>query len=71
MNCVVFYHDDAFELTFSFEGVESIVRYRHGIDGHGELVDFDSLSPQLQEKIYNKLRQELDYAKRFYQNGTT
>jgi len=64
MTTVLYYLGDSYETTFTLTGVTSIIKYHHGLNGHGELVDFDTLTPPLQTKIYKKLKQELDYAKR-------
>jgi hypothetical protein len=59
MTLPVFYSGDVYEINFTSEGVESILKYRHGLDGRGELVDYDTLPPQLQIKIFDKLSNAL------------
>lgn len=53
------YLGDVYEITYTPTGVTSILLYRRGELSRGEEVDFDKLSPQLQEKIYEKLREAL------------
>ena len=55
---------DAYEISFSHEGVESIVRYPRCRDGRGEVVDYDTLSPRVQNEIYKGLKHKLRRSQR-------
>ena len=72
MTTTLFFQSDAYEIFFTTEAVETIVKYRRGLDGRGELIeDFDKLPIQLQQAIYSKLKQELSYAKHNHKDDTT
>jgi hypothetical protein len=59
MTILVISFNNAYEITFTPNGVTSIVRYPQCRDGRGELVDYDTLPIRAQEAIYKKLRNEL------------
>jgi hypothetical protein len=59
MTCIAFASNDAYEIYYDDFGVSCILRYRHGLDSAGEAVDYDSLSPQVQQAIYSRLKRAL------------
>jgi hypothetical protein len=63
---------DTYEINYTSEGVTSIIRYRQGLNSCGIEVNYETLSPALQEKIFNKLRQSLkeDERERTSNNGS-
>ena len=50
---------DAYEIIYSESDIESIVRYRGGVNSHGEIVYFDSLSMPVQIAIYKRMKTAL------------
>ncbi len=47
--------NDLYEVFFTGE----VMRYRHGVDGRGDPVDFDSLPMYEQEEIYRAVHEAL------------
>jgi hypothetical protein len=59
MTTMVIHQGDAYEISFTSEGIQSILRYGRCRDGRGELVDYKTISRQLQLEVDEKLEREL------------
>lgn len=57
--CVAFVGDDAYEIIYSEHSVDSIIRYKHGMNVRGEVVEYDALPYYAQLAIYKRLKREL------------
>ncbi len=64
MTTLIFYNDDAYEITFTPTEVLSILRFRACKDTRGELTSYDDLHPILQTKIFNVIKALLEIDRR-------
>jgi hypothetical protein len=60
MTCLTSVKGDVYEIQYCPEGVTAIVLYRHGYDGRGEEVKFETLHPTVQHAIIIRLRKALN-----------
>lgn len=54
------YRNDLYEIHLGGPDLVTLIRYRHGNDGHGEPIDFDTLSPDLQSALYSKVKHDIE-----------
>jgi hypothetical protein len=59
MTTIVIHQGDAYQISFTSEGIESILRFSGCRDGPGEPVDYKTISPQLRVKIQQELKRKL------------
>ena len=59
---------DVYEIHYTVDGVDSILRFRRGELSRGEPVEFTNLQPDLQDKLYKKLKESLEEDERSNQN---
>lgn len=60
MTLVLPIDSDFYEILYTTTHVDSLIRYRRGLDSQGEVVDYDHLPTHIQTKIRRSLKRELD-----------